>query len=247
MAFTVSTYCPELEAPAVPPEEDERSFDKNRYLTFIPGGAGTQTAIRVTLRDLPAPYAGLSGQQMWVGPPGPICENAGQSTPPDETDPPTYGCGTSGSQYRAFQAANLQCAPHCADFGSIGLIHVADDEIIPGAIYDVQVINCLCDGGNEANYCEPLAIRTPRWGDLVKDCTTVPCGAPDGIVNITADVTAVLDKFKNLPNCVIKSRADLEPSVPDWLVNITDVTYCLDCFLGATFPPSGWTGLEGCP
>jgi hypothetical protein len=60
-------------------------------------------------------------------------------------------------------------------------------------------------------------------------------------------VTSVLDKFKNLPGSVLKARADLEPNVRDWLVNITDVTVCLDAFLGATFPPSGWAGPGGCP
>ncbi len=244
MAFTVSTYCPEVEAPELP--TGGAGYDKTRYVSIIPGGAGTQTAIRVTLRSMPAPFQGLSGQEMWVGPPRPICENAGQSTVPEPGNPPAYGCGSSGNAALAFQSAGLQCTPHCADFGSVGLLHFTDDEIIPGAVYDVQIINCFCDGDNEANYSEPLTIDTTRWGDLVKDCSTYPCGPADGLTGIV-DVTAVLDKFKNLPNCVTKTRADIEPSLPDLLINITDVTYCLGAFLGETYPPSSWPDPGGCP
>ena len=60
-------------------------------------------------------------------------------------------------------------------------------------------------------------------------------------------MTAVLDKFKNLTNAVMKARADLDPNLPEWLVNITDVTACLDAFLGVTYPPAGWAGPGGCP
>jgi hypothetical protein len=83
------------------------------------------------------------------------------------------------------------------------------------------------------------------WADLVQDCTTIPCKPPDGSTGIV-DVTAVLDKFKNLPGNVIKARADLEGSpagdhrIPDQAINITDVTYCLGAFLGETYPPPGF-------
>ena len=83
------------------------------------------------------------------------------------------------------------------------------------------------------------------WADLVQDCTTTPCKPPDGTTAI-ADVTAVLDKFKNLQGNVTKVRADIEGSpagdhrIPDQSINITDVTYCLGAFLGETYPPPGF-------
>ncbi len=87
-----------------------------------------------------------------------------------------------------------------------------------------------------------LALTQNVWVDVVKDCSTNPCGAPDGITDFV-DVSAILDKFKNLTGNVIKARADIEPKVPDQLVNITDVAFCLGAFLGQTYPPLG--GVRG--
>jgi hypothetical protein len=231
------TACAVVSAPETAPG----GVEMPRALSLVPANLSHLTALRVTLADIPAPYDGFNGLRMWIGPSEDVCENAGQSTPPPG------GCGPApGAPNLTYQVARLQCTPHCSDFGAAGLVYVADDELVPGGIYDVQAIDCDCDLGNEANYSNPLRIMTSRWGDLVSDCTTVPCGPPDGVVNVTTDVTAVLDKFKNLPNAVVKARADLEPNLPDQLVNITDVTLCLDAFLGATYPPAGWSGPAGC-
>ncbi|UCC29870.1 MAG: hypothetical protein JSU86_16895 [Phycisphaerales bacterium] len=76
------------------------------------------------------------------------------------------------------------------------------------------------------------------------DCTTCPCGPPDGVVGIPSDVTAVLDKFRNLaPPSVpcaaaIKAGADVEPELPDWLVGMADVMCVLDAFRGSPYPPT---------
>ncbi len=228
--------------PATSPDPEPENIEKNRYISLLPANSGRQTALRVTLADLPAPYDAFDGTRMWITSPEDICENAGQSEPPPE------GCGPApGAPGLTYRTAGLQCTPHCMDWGAAGLIHVADDEIIPGAAYDVRAVDCNCDLENEANFSTQLRITTSRWADLVSDCSTVPCGPPDGAVNVTTDVTAVLDKFKNLPGAVIKSRADLEPNQPDRLVNITDVTRCLDAFLGFVYPPSDWPGPGGCP
>ena len=62
-----------------------------------------------------------------------------------------------------------------------------------------------------------------------------------------------MDKFRNLVGAVLKSRADIEPNLPDWLVNISDVTYVLDAFRGFAYPAAqtppapGWPGPDGCP
>jgi hypothetical protein len=49
-------------------------------------------------------------------------------------------------------------------------------------------------------------------------------------------VTAALDKFKNPAGAPAKARVNLEPSTPDPLVNIADVTYVLDAFRGFGYP-----------
>ena len=80
-----------------------------------------------------------------------------------------------------------------------------------------------------------------RWGDVVKSCTTNPCCPPDGVVNVTTDVTAILDKFRNLPGAPIKARCDLAGVPPndgvlDFKIAILDVMWCLDAFIGSEYP-----------
>jgi len=104
--------------------------------------------------------------------------------------------------------------------------------------------------GPEFEHCwsEPLTVTTSIWGDIVGHCEQTICTEPDGSAGIV-DVTAVLDKWKNLPGNPMKARCDVEPDQPDWLVNITDVIRVNGAFLGDTYPPPGgedW-GPKGCP
>ncbi|UCC31164.1 MAG: hypothetical protein JSU86_02585 [Phycisphaerales bacterium] len=84
------------------------------------------------------------------------------------------------------------------------------------------------------------------WGDLIRNCTTCPCGPADGTVGIPTDVTAVLDKFKNLApptfpcHAVTKVRADLDWETPNQRIDISDVTFCLDAFRGFGYPPDAF-------
>ncbi|UCC30819.1 MAG: hypothetical protein JSU86_00800 [Phycisphaerales bacterium] len=240
----VATECPIADPPTKPP--GEAGYEKVRYISMVPGNAGYQTALRVTLTTLPAPFDGLNGTKCWVGEPQQVSENSGKiAHEPGWPD---------------FMSANLQGSPHCMDWSTVEVLHVTDDDIIPSAVYDAQAIDCECDFESEANYSAPLTITTSAWGDLVRNCTTCPCGAPDGTVGVPTDVTAALDKFKNLRppsipcEAVMKARADVEPNLPDWLVNISDVTFVLDAFRGCTFsnsPPFPfcfvWAGPGGCP
>jgi hypothetical protein len=63
-------------------------------------------------------------------------------------------------------------------------------------------------------------------------------------VYITADVTMILDKFKNLEGTLPKPRADIEPATPDLLINMTDVTWALEAFSGAVYP---FSTADPCP
>ncbi len=229
-------------APCDPPAEESLPYRKIRSISFVPMNPERETALRVTLTNLPPPFQSLENLHMWVGQTRMICENSGQAVQPPE------GCGPApGLPSNEFAAANLQCAPHCMDYGAVGLLHVTDDEIVPDAEYTVQAIDCRADFDNESNYSDPLTIGTSIWGDLIWTCEAPSCGPPDGTVNVTTDVTAILDKYKNLEGAVVKARTDIEPNRPDWVINITDVMQCLDAFLGFTYPPDGWTGPGGCP
>jgi hypothetical protein len=172
---------------------------------------------------------------MWVGVPTRVCENAGQNLIP------TGGCGAApGLPELTSVFAPLTCEPHYTDWSVEGTVHLHAPWIIPGGTYYLHAIQEGTDPSLEENYSMPLVTRTGVWGDLVSDCSIDPCGPPNGTVDVTTDVTSVLDKFKNLPGAPIKARCDLEPETPDHLVNITDVTCCLGAFLGGMYPPEGF-------
>ncbi len=219
--------CPVFDAP----QTEDPIVAKNRHLSFIGGNPGMQTAMRVTLVDLPAPFDAYNETIMWVGEPSEYCENAGQDQPPGE------GCGPApGLADNIYTAATLQCEPLFRDWGLDGVINVYHEAIVPGGAYVVQSVEQTCDRAAELNYSPPLEFATSVWGDVVRDCSTDPCGPPDGSVGISTDVTALLDKFKNLAGAPSKARSDIEPALPDQLLNITDVTLALDAFRGITYP-----------
>ena len=126
------------------------------------------------------------------------------------------------------------------DWGALDAVHVFHEGVVSGAAYDIQSIEIGEDPLVEANYSAPTELTTSRWGDLVKDCTTFPCGPPDGIVNITTDVTALIDKYKNVWGAPMQVRADLvdfagEP-IPDQKTTIRDVVVTIEAFLGTDYP-----------
>ena len=71
---------------------------------------------------------------------------------------------------------------------------------------------------------------------MVENCSSLLCPGPDNSVDVVTDVTAVLDKFRNFAASPAKSRADLEPALPDGQINISDVTFVLNAFSGADYP-----------
>lgn len=196
----------------------------NRHLSIVGGNPGQQVAIRVVVTSLPAPYDVLNDQTMWVGEPRQVSENSGHIDPDDAPGFP------------AFWTATLQCDPYYTDWSTYGTVQVYDEIIIPDGLYSVQTIDAICDAAVEVNYSLPWWFATSTWGDMVRNCATTPCGPPDGTVSITTDVTATLDKFRNLPGAPIKARCDLEPAVPDQTVNMADVTSVLDAFRGFGYP-----------
>jgi hypothetical protein len=225
---------------ANPPEHGEGITVKNRYISFADANPETATAIRVTFVDLPAPYEEFEGRTMWVAKPYEYCENAGQAWPPEG------GCGDApGLESNTFVAATLQCEPHFTNWSAYGTVHTYHMLIIPGAVYQIQAVDWNCSPDLESSFSSPLELVTSRWGDLVKDCSTNPCGAPDGDVNIPFDVTAVIEKFMNRSGAPINARTDLEPATPDQKINMSDATHCIDAFRGLAypFPP----GPDPCP
>ena len=197
---------------------------KGRYLSFVVTGPPRVQAIRVKCVDLPAPFDALNGTELWVGGVASINENSGTVE--------------AQSELNSFTGATLQCQPFYTDWTALGMIHVSYQGIVPGALYEVQVIDGHCDLDIAVNFSNALRLPTNDWGDVVGLSKTVngTWTAPDGRVNITTDVTAVLDKFRNMSTAPIKARADLEPGIVDHQINISDVVFVLEAFRGSDYP-----------
>jgi hypothetical protein len=218
--------------PADPPTAAPGGVTTNRYLAIVPGNEGLHTALLVTFENLPPGMEPYVDQSRWVGAPSVVSDNAGVVDPADAPGYPT------------FTAAPLQCTPVFRDWGSTGPLYVFGEGIVPDGSYLVQAIDEACGLDFNREDFGALVTPTSHWGDLVADCTTSPCGPPDGRVDITTDVTAIIDKFKNLPGSVDKVRADIEPSRPDLLVNVTDASQAVDAFRGLPYP---FPGPTDCP
>ena len=213
--------CPTLsDAPVV----ETPVVASNRYLSFMPGNPGQPVAIRVTLTDLPNGLEALEGTQLWVGEPVELTENSGLLDPAEAPDWPTLW------------AATLQCDPHFMDWGAYDMIHVYDETIVPNGMYEVQAVNETCDLVPESNYSAKLVVGTSAWGDVCDQWNGTAWDPPNGQIDLVYDVTAILDKYKNVEGALIKARADIEPALPDQKVNMTDVTFALDAFSGLSYP-----------
>ena len=196
----------------------------NRYLSFDGGNAGANTAIRVTVVNLPAPFDALNGLMMWVSEPVAISENAGALA--------------SIPGHPNFLAATLQCEPFYADWNELGSVYVYHAAVIPGGEYALRAIDESCDTDVESAFSTATSLTMAAWGDVAGafDPELGIWPGPDGGVDVASDAIAILDKFANAPDAVAKSRADLEPGIPDGKVNITDVTVTLDAFAGGPYP-----------
>ncbi len=214
----------ECECPAPePPATEQPHVKKIRYLSIVPGNPGLTTALRVTPTSLVFPYNSLAGENLWVGSPFEVTENSGRGRPEEAPGYPTAWIAT------------LQCEPYYTDWSAYPTVQVTGNWLLPGSTYDVQAVDVACRADLEVVFSNALTIASSRWGDLVGNCETVPCTAPDGGIAVTTDVTAVLNKFKNLVGAPIKARSDLDPATPDQRINISDVTFCLGAFRGEVY------------
>ncbi|MFQ5494208.1 MAG: S8 family serine peptidase, partial [Phycisphaerae bacterium] len=209
---------------------------KNRYLSFNATGLGADRdngtagraaalqAVRITYVDIPPPNDHLNGAVAWVAAPQPISENGGAISP------------IPG--FPAFNASNLTCGPVFMDWGAVGTVHVSHQSIIPGGMYAIQILNETCPTALETSFSAPLTVTMSRYGDVAGafDQVNRLWIEPDGVVGITSDVIAIVDKFGGRVGAPIKARADLEPATPDRLINITDAVEALDAFRGKPYP-----------
>lgn len=201
---------------------------RNLWVSLAPRIAPTNESNRsphAPLDDLPAPFDIANGQTMWLAPPDEVSENSGISDP------------NSAPGYPTFLRSTLRCTPTYLDWSSFGTLYVFHEFIVPGGRYLFQEVDAICAFDGESAFSSALEVSTnPVWADVVSNCETTPCGPPDGIVNVTTDLVALLDKFLNKPGAAAKVRLDIQPETPDGIVGILEVTRTLDAFSGATYP-----------
>ncbi len=210
---------------------------KSRFISFVPGNAGKQSALRVRLTSLhhpDPPYAGgvatdfssYEGEYRWVGPPAQFAESSSNPEP--------------------FYSASLQCTPHFRDWSTVGLLHVTGPEIVPSSIYEVRAILDACDSGVEASFSSAMTLATTRWADI-----EAPFNPPSANTQPDlGDVSALVNKFKNVAGAPIKARALLAGGDASGNIDLSNnisfahISACVDAFKGAAYPH---TGPEACP
>ncbi|MEK6799298.1 MAG: serine protease [Planctomycetota bacterium] len=229
--YTLS-QCPPPDAPI----DEPAPAPKNRYISFTPGNAGRSTAIRVTLASLHHPdppyvpgvptsdFSEFEGTAMWVG----LAEEFPERDLPPQT----------------FFAATLQCEPYYADWSSINVLQVYGSEILPSSLYLVDAIEEACDVANPANFSPALAVVTARWGDVA-----FPWQQPSPALltepNVR-DVTAAVDRIKQLIGSIPKYAGQLQPHVvnPVANMNVLDLASVVDAVKSSGYP---FPGPFGCP
>ncbi len=220
----------------MPPDPENHPIVKNRYISFVPKNPGQQSALLVTFANLPAGFEALEGETRWVGQPQEVCENSGQGpdTPPEEC------ASVPGLPNPTFVTASLVCDPqnaHYMDWTTLGTIHVHHEGIIPGGTYKIGAVGQTRSVAVGTRSIPLLPVETVSlWGDVCGRIEQGVWAAPDGSVDVVKDVSAVLDKFRNLEGAPTKARCDLEPGRPDLVINISDLTYVLDGFRGFEYP-----------
>ncbi len=224
----VPDACEGCEVPP-PPKEEPGGAVKNRYVSFRPVETERIVAYRVTAVEVPPGFESLAGATRWVDVPETISEWSGC------TDP--VSCAEAGAPPAGtVRISSLSCEPVYAVWEANETIHVTGEMIVPGALYRIEAIDRGCDLNDPSAYSAPLFVSTARWGDVVGSCTAGMCAPPDGAVDVTTDLAAVSDKFRNVPGAIGKVRADLAGGVPNRMVDMEDVARALDAFRGAAYP-----------
>lgn len=105
-----------------------------------------------------------------------------------------------------------------------GTIEVADAESVPSGTYEVRTQTA-------SDLSSPVVVVLRKWGDVI-----APFGG-SGQPNF-ADITAIVDCFKETANAPPLSACDIHPAVPDQMANFADITAGVDAFKGTAYPGS---------
>ena len=209
-----------------PPLSEPSPVNKNRFISLIPGNPGKQTALRVKLTSLhhPAPpytggnttnFSAYEGQYRWVQAPQTFVESNANPT--------------------TFKASQLGCTPYYTDWSNISLLNIYGAEIVPSSLYGVQAIEIGCGINSPTCYSSSLIINTSRWGDVVEPFNPPIMGQPT-----FADISAIVNKFKNTQGAISKVRAKLSNVIVNLNTDVSfaDISVDVDAFKGKGYPYS---------
>jgi Zn-dependent metalloprotease len=219
----VPDECQSCEVPSAPSAAPalERM---NRYLVFVPSPGTRHVAYRVRRTSRTGSASSMAPSVMWVGPP----------IPAEDLNP-------------ARSYARLQCTPYfTTEWNSSSSIYLSGESVIPEAGYLVDAIDVGCRLQVSAEDKRPALRDRPTnyfskalkgstaflWGDVAGPQIG---GGPDGMVDML-DVTAVVDRFRQIAGAVDLHRADLGPAIPDRMVDFTDISTAVSAFQGRPYP-----------
>ncbi len=124
--------------------------------------------------------------------------------------------------------SHLVCNPVFMDW-EMAYVDLGDKDVVPGATYAIEA---TLDG---VDFLAPVSLLTvPLWGDLVNDFIDGAWTPSNGVVDFR-DITAMVDRFKNLPVAPPMAWCDMQPAYPDGVVDFADIMYVVDAFRGNSY------------
>ena len=131
------------------------------------------------------------------------------------------------------------------DWSGVGTLHVSAEHVVPGSEYEIRVIDCGCDFSNSLDYSLPLSVSTSEWTDVCGPGASGVCeSGPDGVVDLTNDILAIIEKFSNRAGSLSTTQTDVRASSGldnnvDDLVTVADFSAAVDSFQGGGFSFAG--------
>ncbi len=169
---------------------------------------------------IPPTVVGEGPRYVAVTPPPGLSLVALFVTSPDQPCLASYIDVDPDSSLALSKVARLVPSPVFRSSLSWGTLHVRDQRIAPGRRYRVRA-----EYGGDVVSIYSVG-TTFAWADVTE---------PFGIVNFT-DISAVLDRFRDIPQALPKTRCDLQPATPDYIVDFSDVSSAVDAFKGQPYP-----------
>ena len=127
--------------------------------------------------------------------------------------------------------------PALIDWTAFDVVHIGDCEIAPLHRYALSVTT---DPSGEL-FSDPLFLQTISkadfhfWGDMVGHFDGTAWTPPNGVVG-GVDIQAWIFAFLSKPAPHI-TAVDLHPDVPNFILNVTDLTLVLEGVRGKQYPP----------